>query len=457
MTNALKIASAMGAASGGGDPYFSNVSLLLHGDGTNGAQNNTFTDYSSNNFTITQTGNAPQGSDTPFVDTSSGSLTTRGTSGYVAVATATALQIPTEDFTIECWFRMTTLPTGTQGRAVFQKGVIASSNAEYLVLAAYDVGGGIARPAIWASTNGTAWTHQIQATSGTVIANTWHHVAYTRSGTSIDIWLDGVNVGSFSTFPATVHTNTSSVGIGSSFNGGSSIGTITNARLVKGSRVYTAGFTPSTTPLTAIAGTSLLAKFDQAAILDSAKETNLATAGNAQISTSVKKFGTGSIVFDGTGDWLVTGNTIPLQLGTGAFTVECWLYLSATGAVRGIVGKGAAATGWLLSVNASNQVVFTDTTTDITSAGTLAGSTWYHIAVVREGTGSNQTKIYINGTNDGTGTSSTDFTQTDSLYVGANRVGADALNGYIDDLRITKGVARYTADFTPPAAAFPDA
>ena len=120
-----------------------------------------------------------------------------------------------------------------------------------------------------------------------------------------------------------------------------------------------------------------------------------------------------------------------------------------------MVAKGTGTTGWLVSLDSSNRVVFTYTTSTITSTGTISGTTWAHIAVVREGTGTNQTKIYINGTNDGTATVSTDFNQTNSMYVGADRTGGSALNGYIDDLRITKGYARYTANFTAPTSAFP--
>ena len=100
--------------------------------------------------------------------------------------------------------------------------------------------------------------------------------------------------------------------------------------------------------------------------------------------------------------------------------------------------------------------MFTYGSSTITSTGTLSGSTWYHIAVCREGTGTNQTKIYINGSNDGTGTVSTNFNQTNVMYVGANRTGGDAMNGYIDDLRITQGQALYTSNFTPPTQAFPN-
>jgi hypothetical protein len=162
--------------------------------------------------------------------------------------------------------------------------------------------------------------------------------------------------------------------------------------------------------------------------------------------------------FDGTGDWLLMANTPDQQLGTGNFTIEFWVYLATgdIGSARGLVAKGTSTTGLLVSLDSSEKVVFTYTTSTITSSGAITTNAWNHIAVVREGTGSNETKIYINGTNDGTGTVSTDFNQTSVMYVGCNRTAGDPMKGFIDDLRITKGVARYTTTFTPPTEAFPN-
>jgi hypothetical protein len=156
--------------------------------------------------------------------------------------------------------------------------------------------------------------------------------------------------------------------------------------------------------------------------------------------------------FDGTGDWLLMAHNPDQQLGTGNFTIEFWVYLASgdTGSARGLVAKGTSTTGFLVSLDSSEKVVFTFTTSTITSSGAITTNAWNHIAVVRSGTGSNQTKIYIGGTNDGTGTVSTDFNQTSVMYVGCNRTAGDPMKGFIDDLRITKGVARYTANFTPP-------
>jgi hypothetical protein len=121
-----------------------------------------------------------------------------------------------------------------------------------------------------------------------------------------------------------------------------------------------------------------------------------------------------------------------------------------------LVAKGTSTTGWLVSLDSSEKVVFTFATSTITSTGSIILDAWNHIAVVREGTGTDQTKIYIGGTNDGTGTVSTDFNQTSVMYVGCNRTAGNAMKGFIDDLRVTKGVARYTGTFTPPTQAFSD-
>lgn len=231
-------------------------------------------------------------------------------------------------------------------------------------------------------------------------------------------------------------------------------GYLSDVRVVNGTAVYTSNFTPPTAPLTAITNTSLLLNFTNGAIYDAAAKNDLETVGNAQTSTTQSKWGGSSMYFDGTGDWLPGADNTALQLGTGTFTVEGWVYRNASG-TYGLVGKGTSTTGWLVSLNASNQIVFTFDTSTITSVGTVAATTWTHIAVVREGTGANQTKIYISGTNDGTGTVSNNFNQTNPIYVGADRTGGSAANAYLQDIRITKGVARYTSNFTPPTAPFP--
>jgi hypothetical protein len=101
-------------------------------------------------------------------------------------------------------------------------------------------------------------------------------------------------------------------------------------RLVKGTAVYSgATLTVPTTPLTAITNTSLLLDFTNAGIFDAATINDGQTVGNAQVSTTVAKFGTTSMSFDGTGDWLTIIDKPELRFGTAPFTVEGWINCSS--------------------------------------------------------------------------------------------------------------------------------
>jgi hypothetical protein len=233
-------------------------------------------------------------------------------------------------------------------------------------------------------------------------------------------------------------------------------GYMSDFRLVKGTAVYTAAFTPPTAPLTAITNTQLLTNFTNAGIYDATAKNDLETVGNAQNSTTQSKFGGSSMYFDGTGDWLTAADNINLRFGTGDFTIEGWVYLSATGVAYGLVSKGTSTTGWSVNITSGNKLQFSYTASNLTGATSLASGTWYHFAVTRYGSGTGNVKVFLNGVVDATsGTAITDaFTQTNIFYVGADRVGGSALNGYLDDVRVTTGIARYTSNFTPPTSAF---
>jgi len=172
-----------------------------------------------------------------------------------------------------------------------------------------------------------------------------------------------------------------------------------------------------------------------------------AANGNAQNSTANKKYGTGSIAFDGTGDYIAASNDAAL-LFTGDFTIEFWLYEVATGTsypffmgnapVRSYINYGNVAFGNLSALS---------------SFTINAKTVWRHIALTKSGT---TVRIFQDGTQLASGTHSgnVDFR---GLNLARNAFGgADFLNGYMDELRITAGVARYTANFSPPAAAFPN-
>jgi hypothetical protein len=189
---------------------------------------------------------------------------------------------------------------------------------------------------------------------------------------------------------------------------------------------------------------------------------DLETVGNAQISTSVKKYGTGSMYFDGSGDYLTVPSTPNLGFGSGDFTVEGWVYLTvdianASGGYLTDFRGGSTsnfALGFIGSGGVTKMYAYIGATgADTTGSATVTLNTWNHVAFVRSGS---TVTLYLNGTSNGTLSASYSQGAT-NVTIGSRYTGAtEYITGYIDDLRITKGVARYTSNFTAPTAAFPD-
>jgi hypothetical protein len=186
------------------------------------------------------------------------------------------------------------------------------------------------------------------------------------------------------------------------------------------------------------------------------------TVGNAQLSTAISKFGGSSMSFDGTGDYLASPDNLTLGFGSGAFTVEGWIYLNNTSGTKGIVfGRGnnsfgfRVGQGYLGNVNGLNIVKAGVADLDY-CAFTFVTNTWYHIAVVRSGT---TIYFFVNGTQQttlGSGAGSFNYVNpTSGYYIGCNNDTNEQFAGYVDDFRITKGIARYTSNFTPATSAFP--
>jgi hypothetical protein len=201
-------------------------------------------------------------------------------------------------------------------------------------------------------------------------------------------------------------------------------------------------------------------------ITDSSSSPKTVTAvGNAQISTAQSKFGGASILFDGNGDYLsIARNAAFLPVANEDFTIEAWVYLNAQpGATDAqIVGHGeyGVDSDWHLTINSSQQVYFYLNLISAVYLNTtvLSLSAWHHVAASRSGTGSNNMKVFVNGVGASFTTNVTTIANGNrNLTIGADQNGDESnLDGYIDDIRITKGVGRYTANFSPPTAPFPD-
>jgi hypothetical protein len=173
--------------------------------------------------------------------------------------------------------------------------------------------------------------------------------------------------------------------------------------------------------------------------------------GNAQLSTAQSKFGTASAYFDGTGDYLLTASSLaPLQMGTDDFTVEAFIRpTSSVDSYRALIGLTTTDNETLYIFSGQLRWYISGA-----AAGTIAVDTWYHVAASREGT---SLRVFIDGTLVDTSTNSVDITAGRLSVGSAGALASEFFQGWIDELRITKGVARYTANFTPPTAPFPDA
>lgn len=182
----------------------------------------------------------------------------------------------------------------------------------------------------------------------------------------------------------------------------------------------------------------------------------LTAVGSAVLSTAQKKWGASSIYMPGNGSRFECAGWIGSQLGAGDFTIEFWFYLP-TAASNGdqwflSVGSFGAAGTWRVAKN-NTQGISLSGVADGSGSG-VPFDQWYHVAICRVGTA---VTIYRNGVSWASGTSATNFNDAGTFRVGSHPSDNPGVRpSYIDDLRITKGIARYTANFTPPTAAFPN-
>jgi hypothetical protein len=411
-------------------------------------QSNRFIDNSTNAFTVTRNGDTSIQAWSPFAPTAAYSTANVGGSGYfdgtddyLRITDNAAFDFGSGDFTIECWAYTETFAS-QYNVLVCQWG---SSTAWIFRIQSTLIG-------LYANIGGTQnYTASVTNTTGQ-----WDHFAVTRSGTTLTFYKNGVSVGTTS-ISGTINNaaETISIGVLSEYNSTTTHkGYISGLRVIKGSAIA-----PTiTSPPTNIANTSLLCNFTNAGIFDQTAKNILETVGDAKVSTAQYKYGTASMYFDGTGDRVHTGPSNPLiALGTGNFTVECWVNKLDTNH-RGIWQISSTAGG--LQASTSNLALGYQTGVwqiyrngnSESASYSITPNTWYHTAVVRN---SGTTKLYVNGTEVISVADTNNYTGT-YMVIGGYYDTNYLHNGYIDDLRITKGYARYTSNFTAPTSALKD-
>ena len=442
------------------DPYYEYTTLLLPGNGTNGAQNNTFLDSSTNAFSITRNGNTTQGTFSPFSQTGWGNFFD-GTSGqYLNAPANAAFNFGTGDFTVEAWV----YPTSTSGtRPIVEIRTSAPNSTGFALLSQSGA------TTLNVYTNGGF----AGASTGSITTNQWNHVALTRSGNTWTYWINGTSSGSFTNSSTQSDGATTGPKIAGSTTAGEIwVGYLSNVRIVKGTAVYTTNFTPSTAPLTAISGTSLLTCQSNRFVDNSSNAFAITVNGSPSVQAfspfnptaawSAATYG-GSGYYDGAGDYLRLAYTSALQF-TGNFTIEFWAYpLTQASAFAGVFNNYSSwpsSTGVSIFCGHSSAgttkwvVALFGTFPAIQSSADYIKNAWSHIALVRNGTGSNNITLYINGVSAGTFTSNNTVTGTaDYWWVGTtgDAVSTQNFTGYLADFRAT-GSAVYTGTFTPPTA-----
>jgi hypothetical protein len=370
----------------------------------------------------------------------------------MAIANSPALDILSGDFTIETWF----YPSDNTGT----KGIIAQWNQQaglggYVVMQS-----GATMQFYFGSVSVDS---PILSSSTAININAWNHIAVVRSGSSFRMWLNGTSVATY-TSAATKAAINVPTSVGNYYNqygtlqaaGISALtGYLSSTRIVKGTAVYNAAnstITVPTTPLTAVTNTSLLLNYTNAGIYDATADNNMATVADAQVSTAQAKFGTTSTKFNGSTDSLGIGTTT----FAGDFTMECWFYQNAKSGNYVPIISGSTGTynfPLILDYQGSGKIGYYLTTGQnaATASSVFSLNTWYHLAMVRSGS---TITYYLNGVSilSTSGVTTTIMVDTAGGWTGA---GGFLFNGYMQDVRITEGVARYTSNFTAPTAPFP--
>ncbi len=437
MFSYTKLMQAMAAAGivAPSDPYFRFVTMLLPGNGTNGAQNNTFLDSSNNNFSVTRNGNTTQGAFSPFFPTIGG-WSTLFSIGYI-VANSYPNYFGTGDFSVSVEF----LTGGLFDSRVIRP-IVSIGQNEYMN---HINGGGWANMIYVDTSNKLNMFGLVGAT--TIAANTWYTLVFTKTGTSYTVTLNGVSESYSGTFSVTTTTPANlwvgQFGYDYSWNRPYWNGYISNLQITTSAGVVlnicgTGSIRDSSTNAAALRTVTGVATYPY----------NPVTTSNASTYTATVYGGSG--YFDGTGDSLTFSANAVFALGTGAWTMEAWVYPQAFSVNRGIMavyGSGGQtdislymqSAGGLVLSTTSSQIFNTDSTGEIR----LQANRWYHLAVTRNN--ANGITLWVDGRSTKTATM-TQNTTSNQFIIG------DVWNGFIAGARLIKGQNIYTANFDMPTA-----
>jgi hypothetical protein len=415
-------------------------------------QSNRFADSSSNAYTLTLTGTPSVQAFSPFAPSAAytpslhgGSAYFDGTGDYLTFTEPSIVPAGT-DATLELWV----YPTSFTARNFLYSGGPAGAGAVAISLEATSGAAGI-----WIDGYGAP---RFSTTTANPVLNQWNHIALVKTSGVVYCYVNGVkDAGSYTHAAAFGSGAASTIGAYNVNKGQLTFGYLSDVRYTKNVSVYTgATATVPTTALSSNTNTALLLNFTNGGIIDQHSTNIFESLAGTQISTAVKKYGNASLSFSGASSASLQfpATSQATWFGTGDFTVECWVnFTSSNGTYNPFVrydGTGTFDFGYDFS---TTQLKYSGSAAIFAVTQTFTPGTWYHVAVTRA---SGSSRLFVNGTQVG----STATGDTNNYAAGAFKVGGSSfstghiMNGYIDDLRITKGFARYTANFTAPTSAF---
>jgi hypothetical protein len=414
-------------------------------------QSNRFVDNSASPLVVTVANGTPSVQTfSPFPPLTAYTALNVGGSDYSA-ATGDYLTIPYSttnfdwftsgtDYTIEAWIMVTAAGWQSGGQPSTIGNMTPASTTNY-----WSFGVNASLQPTFYYFNGSTVTVTFTGVTGTF--NQWMHLAMCKTSSGIQLFANGVG----GTVTAISGTPQSSTGTTLTIGQNNSVacpGYISGVRIVKGTALYSGStYTIPTAPPTAVTNTKLLCNFTNAGIIDSTSDNVLQTVGTAQISTVQSKYGGSSMVFNGTNSNLQLPSTPTFAMGGGDWTVEMWLYPNNVATLQGLLSFGVGA--WRFFLNNSGLWFLNGASSIVQTAQSIVTTgQWYHVAVCRSGS---SVRIFLNGTQIGSTGTDTSTYAAGIAYVGSEAAGS-YLNGYIDDLRVTRGIARYTTTFTPPTS-----
>lgn len=431
-------------------------------------QSNTIIDNSTNRFAITVTNNPTVHSYNPFGTTTTtsvsytpsvngGSMYFDGTGDYLQTATGLIhTDITQTNYTIECW--VYNMGPGAERYIFSQRG--SGSGWEMRINSDNTVSTFF--------TGGTTFT-----TTGTVPGNAWTHIAATRLGTTIRVFINGVQSATGTQSNGTSAYASYGLWLGYSTSGGGlMLGYISDARVIKGQSLYNTNFYPGAAPATLTNDTAYLLNGTSGGIIDYHGTNNLETVGNTQLASEDPYAGSyySNYFNNATPDYLTVSYNSGFDVASGSFSIECWVNITGlfntnidSKRVGTIAEFGPASTnvGWELVINQTDsQIQFSvqGVNNKMLCSYSFTLGQWYHIAVIRN---SSSNAIYVNGiaqtltTDNYTGSSATSGNVTIGTARRFTGYNHDFL-GYISNLRIVKGTAVYTSNFTPSTTPLTD-